>query len=442
MAGQQPRAGPLILPRIEPDFVRHVAESMGLTNLTINGNIYICEQVSHLLKRVVYDAHKFAIHGRRAKVVGGDVEAALRLAGLENLTPLGHTLPNPPPMVEVANPYGMENWFVPDDIEIDLAELREHPPQSLPAAPYLRAHWLVYNGKMPRVPENVQPEEVAKSEVSCAAAAAELAARRETSEATTSSAGASFKRDAREVATSEQVMVQPVPSEALSVEQQRYFKEIIETVVGTDDKRRQEALQSLEQDTGIQALLPRITRMIADSVRLNVAYRCMSMLIYLVRIVRSLLNNKTVKLEPYLHELLPSLVSCMIGRQLCMRPEVDNHWALRDFSAKTLVALINAFDKIPALRLRVYRTLRKTFDDPNSNYGQMFGCVYALNEIMTHQERYECYHRYVDLTNACHPSACTGLTPESKAEAGKLYQQLLKVETSMLRSYRTISEGL
>ncbi|GMT05198.1 hypothetical protein PENTCL1PPCAC_27372, partial [Pristionchus entomophagus] len=143
MAGPQPggqgvRSGPVILPRIEPDFVRHIAESMGLTNLTINGNIYICEQVSHLLKRVVHNAHKFSIHGRRSKVVGADVEAALKLAGLEDLTPLGHTLPNPPPMVQVPNVFGGEDLFVPDDIEIDLAELREHPPQALPAAPYLR----------------------------------------------------------------------------------------------------------------------------------------------------------------------------------------------------------------------------------------------------------------------------------------------------------------
>ncbi|GMT31945.1 hypothetical protein PFISCL1PPCAC_23242, partial [Pristionchus fissidentatus] len=445
MAGQQPgggpmRTGPVILPRLEPDFVRHIAESMGMTNLTINGQIYICEQVSHLLKRIVLDSHKFAIHGRRAKVVGADVEAALRLAGLENLTPLGHTLPNPPPMVQVPNMYG-EDLFVPDDTEVDLAELRARPPTELPAAPYLRAHWLVYNGHMPRVPENVQqPEEEEPKPQEDSAAA--IAARRETSEASTSSAGATFKRAAREVSTNEQVMVQAVPAETLSVEQQRYFKEIVEACVGGSDDRRAAALQSIEMDTGLQALLPKLSRLIFDSVRLNVVYRCMSMLIYLVRIVRALNNNKSVRIEPYLHELLPSLMSCMVGRQLCMRPEVDNHWALRDFSGKTLVNIINAHSKNPTLRVRVYKALRKIFDDPNSTYGQIFGVTHALNEIMTHQERHDCYNRYVDLTNACHPSATTGLTPEGKAEAGKLYQVLLKLETSMLRSYRSVTENL
>ncbi|GMR63265.1 hypothetical protein PMAYCL1PPCAC_33460, partial [Pristionchus mayeri] len=322
----------------------------------------------------------------------------------------------------------------------DLAQLRQQPQQELPAAPYIRAHWLAFNGKMPRVPENVEPEEESNLEEE-AVQAAKLAARRETSEASTSSAGSTFKRAAREVTTSEQVLVQPVPSESLSVEQQRYFKEIVEACVGTDDKKRSEGLQSIELDTGLQALLPRLCRLIADAVRLNVAYHCMSMLIYLIRIVRALANNKSVRLDHSLHELLPSLISCMVGRQLCLRPEVDNHWALRDFSSKTLVILSMQNKKDATLRLRVYRVLKKTFDDPTSTYAQIFGATHALNEIMTHQERFDCYNRYLDLTNACHPSAVSGLSPEGRAEAGKLYTVLVKLETSMLRSYRMFAES-
>ncbi|GMT05197.1 hypothetical protein PENTCL1PPCAC_27371, partial [Pristionchus entomophagus] len=75
------------------------------------------------------------------------------------------------------------------------------------------------------------------------------------------------------------------------------------------------------------------------------------------------------------------------------------------------------------------------FDDPDSTYGQVFGVAHALNEIMTHQERHECYGRYVDILNACHPSATVTLSPEAKAEAGKLYQLLVKLESSFHRSH-------
>ena len=32
-------------------------------------------------------------------------------------------------------------------------------------------------------------------------------------------------------------------------------------------------------------------------------------------------------------------MSCTISRQLCLRPDIDNHWALRDFAARLLAQL-------------------------------------------------------------------------------------------------------
>ena len=37
-----------------------------------------------------------------------------------------------------------------------------------------------------------------------------------------------------------------------------------------------------------------------------------------------------------LHELIPAVVTCIVSKQLCVKPESDNHWALRDFSSKIL----------------------------------------------------------------------------------------------------------
>ena len=31
----------------------------------------------------------------------------------------------------------------------------------------------------------------------------------------------------------------------------------------------------------------------------------------------------------YLHELIPAVATCIVSRQLCSRPDHDNHWALR-----------------------------------------------------------------------------------------------------------------
>jgi transcription initiation factor TFIID subunit 6 len=48
-----------------------------------------------------------------------------------------------------------------------------------------------------------------------------------------------------------------------------------------------------------------------------------------MRFARALLTSPHVDVAPYLHQLLPPIVSCVVSRQLCARSDED-HWALRD----------------------------------------------------------------------------------------------------------------
>lgn len=47
---------------------------------------------------------------------------------------------------------------------------------------------------------------------------------------------------------------------------------------------------------------------------------------------------------PQLHELIPSVSTCIVSRQLCLRPEMDNHWALRDFAARLMAQICKTFN--------------------------------------------------------------------------------------------------
>lgn len=69
---------------------------------------------------------------------------------------------------------------------------------------------------------------------------------------------------------------------------------------------------------------------------MNTVQSNLALLIYLVRMLKALLENPNLYLDKYLHEMLPACMTCIICRQLCLRPESDNHWALRDFAAKQL----------------------------------------------------------------------------------------------------------
>merc|ERR1719317_501058 len=62
-----------------------------------------------------------------------------------------------------------------------------------------------------------------------------------------------------------------------------------------------------------------------------------------MRMVKSLLENQTLYLEKYLHELIPAVGTCIVSRQLCTRPDHDNHWALRDFASRMMAAICKNF---------------------------------------------------------------------------------------------------
>lgn len=45
-----------------------------------------------------------------------------------------------------------------------------------------------------------------------------------------------------------------------------------------------------------------------------------------------------------LHELLPSVFSCLLSKQLCARPEIDNHYALREYCARLVGQVLKYFN--------------------------------------------------------------------------------------------------
>lgn len=60
-----------------------------------------------------------------------------------------------------------------------------------------------------------------------------------------------------------------------------------------------EALQSLAVDPGLHEMLPRMCTFIAEGVKVNVVQNNLAFLIYLMRMVKALLDNPTLFLEKY-----------------------------------------------------------------------------------------------------------------------------------------------
>ncbi|KAM3727503.1 Transcription initiation factor TFIID subunit [Dirofilaria immitis] len=346
-------------------YVKVVAESVGIAGLSDVCASQIAVQTTYAIKMVIEQAKKFAVHGRRKRVIAEDIDSALTISGYPPL--FGFTVKEGLPF-RFAGSLGRD-LFVTDDRDVEITPIINAPAAKLPLDTNIKSHWLVIDGVQPAVPENPAP--VIQTEAPVIVAA----------EKTALDTGLSILSKAhRGLRQTEQVQIKTTSTHALSVEQQVFFKEITEAIMGSDDTRRTEALYSLQTDAGLQQLLPRFSVAIVEGVRCNIVQHNLAILIYLMRMIQSLANNPALSLERCLHELLPSVLSCILSRQLCARPETDNHWALREFSSRLLATICRSYN-IGHLRSRVTQVLAQVWRDENCTLAALYGSLYALNEL-------------------------------------------------------------
>lgn len=129
-------------------------------------------------------------------------------------------------------------------------------------------------------------------------------------------------------------------------------------------------------------MLPRMCTFIAEGVKVNVVQNNLAILIYLMRMVRALLDNPALYLEKYLHELIPSVSTCIVSKQLCQRPEIDNHWALRDFAAKLMAQICKNFNtSTNNLQTRVTRLFSTALQNDRVPLSSLYGALEGLSEM-------------------------------------------------------------
>ncbi|VDN04194.1 unnamed protein product [Thelazia callipaeda] len=346
-------------------YVKMVAESIGISGLSDICASQIAAQTTFAIKQVIEQSKKFAVHGRRKRIIAEDIDSTLTMNGCPPL--FGFTAKEGLPF-RFAGSLGRD-LFITEDRDVEITPVINAPAAKLPLEISIKSHWLVIDGVQPAVPENPTP--VLKVETPVVVA----------SEKATVDTGFSILSKAhRGLRQTEQVQIKTSSTHALSVEQQVFFKEITEAIMGSDDARRTEALYSLQTDAGLQHLLPRFSVAIVEGVRCNIVQHNLAILIYLMRMIQSLANNPALSLERCLHELLPSVLSCILSRQLCARPETDNHWALREFSSRLLATICKSYN-ISHLRSRVTQVLTQVWCNENYTLAALYGSLYALNEL-------------------------------------------------------------
>ncbi|XP_035714798.1 transcription initiation factor TFIID subunit 6 isoform X2 [Folsomia candida] len=357
------------------DSIKSMAESVGVANLEDEAAKELAEDVSYRLKLVVQDAVKFMEQARRTKLTPADIDYSLKIKNIEPL--YGFQVDTSTPF-RFASGGGRELHFM-EEKEVDIHDVVGAPIPKIPADIVIRSHWLAIEGRQPAIPENPPPQSIDLQRSECVDPASKLAKGNKSNGtgSYTPTVGKPIK-----FKSSEQVFVKQLATHELSVEQQLYYKEITEACVGSEETRRTEALQSLTNDPGLYEMLPRLCTFIAEGVRVNVVQCNLALLIYLMRMVRALLDNQTLYLEKYLHEIIPSVATCIVSKQLCGRPEHDNHWALRDFAARLIAQICKTYNtSTNNVQTRITRIFCTALINEKSPLSSVYGSIVGLCEL-------------------------------------------------------------
>ncbi|CAN6471833.1 unnamed protein product [Victoria cruziana] len=332
---------------VPKETIEVIAQSVGISNLSPDVALALAPDVEYRIREIMQEAMKCMCHSKRTILTTDDVDGALCLRNIEPI--YGYVSGDP---LRFKRAGGHKDLFYIDDKDVEFKDIIE---ASLPKAPLdtaVTVHWLAIEGVQPKIPENASVD---------------------------APPGSKPEQAKEEVLP---VDIKLPLKHILSRELQLYFDKITELVVGgSDSPLFKEALASLATDSGLHPLVPYFTHFIADEVvrSLN-EFR---LLFALMRVVRSLLLNPHIHIEPYLHQLMPSIITCLVARRMGNK-FADNHWELRDFTANMVASICKRFGHAyHNLQPRVTRTLLHAFLDPTKSLTQHYGAIQGLAALGT-----------------------------------------------------------
>lgn len=328
---------------LSTDLIKSAGESAGV-EISDSAAKLLAQDVEYRIREIAEEARKFMRHSRRNILTTSDINYALRIRNVEPMYGF-----NSKEELRFQPVVGQDIYYADDD-EISLDDLINSPLPAVPLDVTYTGHWLAIEGVQPAIPQNPSPQEI------------EILKKQAMNEKLSS---ISDKSSAN--------IVQNMLSKELRI----YYEKLTESVVSSDKTLQQAVFDSLSQDPGIHQLVPYFVKFIIENVTKN--RKNLQILWAIIKMVGALLENTHIYMEPYLHQLMPSILTCVVTKHLGEKASED-HWALRDYASSLVALICKQFGSAyHTLQPRVSKTLLHAIMDPGKPFTTSYGAIVGLS---------------------------------------------------------------
>ncbi|XP_049635597.1 TAF6-like RNA polymerase II p300/CBP-associated factor-associated factor 65 kDa subunit 6L [Suncus etruscus] len=306
---------------IPRESVRLMAESIGL-ELSDEVAALLAEDVCYRLREATQNSSQFMKHTKRRKLTVEDFNRALRWSSVEAVCGYGSQEALP------LRPAREGDLYFPEDKEVNLVELAlaTNIPKGC-AETAVRVHVSYLDGKGNLAPQGSVPSAVS----------------------------------------------------SLTDDLLKYYQQVTRAVLGDDPQLMKIALQDLQTNSKIAALLPYFVYVVSGVKSVS---HDLEQLHRLLQVARSLVLNPHLCLGPYVRSLVGSVLYCVLEPLAASINPLNDHWTLRDGAALLLSHIFWTHgDLVTGLYQQILLSLQKVLADPVRPLCSHYGAVVGLHAL-------------------------------------------------------------
>lgn len=388
------------------DTVKDAAESLGISNLSNDAASVLAMDIEYRIFQITEQALKFMRHSKRKKLLTKDINNALKVLNIEPLYGYGNNIGNVNgkslEFKQALVGPGQTLYYI-NDSQVDFEKMINTPLPKIPRLVTFTAHWLAVEGVQPSIPQNPTLNEIKAIPaaergsiqnlvLNSSSVLDEAELQKESllnNKSSTSTAAANATSNNRNingsgsgnntVDSSGNVQIKPLIKHVISKELLHYFDKIIKVLVSSPSSNSEyeslktAVLTSLKSDPGLHQLVPYFIQFISETITNNL--QDISLLHIMLESVYSLLMNDNIYLDPYIHSLLPCILTLLLAKKMgrltgnldnldneVIDTYLDEVSAIREFAASLLNHILKEYgSNYNTLKPRVARTLLKAF---------------------------------------------------------------------------------